>query len=301
MNWVSLLTAVALAATLSLGAFAQTGGPSTNQELETLEKRFFIHDFSKEPIEQRLERMEKFTFGESGKGATQARLARIAATLETHSPDTPISSISAPKAGGAKPIVAAKAPNATFPANAPPAAQPADDSDDGSTDYPHITFLENEILNQSFAGQPLSTRLSRLESKAFGSPSKNPDMSDRTDALERYAEVKLHKRAFAPSPSESDDDEQVASQPAPVKREDPEAALPDPPAEGARMLTRIAWCEMHTFGRTYPEQHLLARLHQLNAKIFPLDHEKDIQLMDHVDAIVKEVVLRQHPPSVASR
>ncbi len=297
MNWVSLITAVALAATLSFGAFAQSSGTSTSQELESLEKRFFIHDFSKESIEQRLERMEKFTFGEAGKGSAQARLSRIAATLETHSPDTPLSSLTKTATSGAKPIVASKP---DYPASAPSA--PADDSDDGSTDYPHITFLENEILNQSFAGQPLATRLARLESKAFGSPSNNPDLSDRTDALERYAEVRLHKKPFAPSPTEREDDgEQVATQSAPIRRDDPEAALPDPPAESARLLTRVSWCEMHTFGKTYPELHLLARLHQLNSKVFPLNHEKDIQLMDHVDNIVKEVVLRQHPPSVASR
>jgi hypothetical protein len=36
-------------------------------------------------------------------------------------------------------------------------------------------------------------------------------------------------------------------------------------------------------------------LHQLNHELFPDDKEKNIQLMDRIDTIVKEVVLRKHP------
>jgi len=41
--------------------------------------------------------------------------------------------------------------------------------------------------------------------------------------------------------------------------------------------------------------HLLKRLHQLNHELFPNDKESDLQLMDHIDTIVKEVVLRKQP------
>lgn len=80
------------------------------------------------------------------------------------------------------------------------------DSDDGSgagggatgstSDYPHVTALEKEILGESHAGEPLADRLSRMETKAFGNPSTGQDLSDRTDALERYAEKKLHMKPF---------------------------------------------------------------------------------------------------------
>jgi hypothetical protein len=65
-----------------------------------------------------------------------------------------------------------------------------------TTDYPHITALEKAILGQTYAGESLPDRLSRMETKAFGSPSNNPDFSQRTDALEAYAEKKLHKKPF---------------------------------------------------------------------------------------------------------
>ena len=59
-------------------------------------------------------------------------------------------------------------------------------------DYPHITELENAILHKTYLTDTIEDRLSRLETAAFGSASKNPDLSARTDALDNYAEKKLH-------------------------------------------------------------------------------------------------------------
>ncbi len=76
-------------------------------------------------------------------------------------------------------------------------------------DYPHITSLEQSILGQTFAGQPLADRLSRMETTAFGSVSANPDLSARTDALEAYAEKKLHKQPSSrPNDDATADDQQ---------------------------------------------------------------------------------------------
>lgn len=61
-------------------------------------------------------------------------------------------------------------------------------------DYPHITELENAILGKTYNGEVIEDRLNRLEIKAFGAASKNPDLSARTDALDNYAENKLHKK-----------------------------------------------------------------------------------------------------------
>ncbi len=296
-------------------------------ELQILEKRFFRHDFTSEPISERLTRMEKFTFGEVSKGTDQQRLAKLTAVLETHDADTPLSSIDTKP----RKVAAATPPQSAAQPDSNSDSSDASDNSDGS-DYPHITYLEDEILGQHYGGS-LESRLSRLETKAFGSASKNPDMSSRTDTLERYAEVKLHKKAFDQHPADDavpgpqrfpglggfrmgmggmpmnamgmnpmgaggmfpDDDRPSA--PPPPKVVDPAAFLPTPPPEGARLLSRVAWCEQHIFNKTYPELHLLERLHQLNANLNPSDKEKDIQLMDHVDTIVKEVVMRQHPPN----
>lgn len=315
-------------ASKATGVASGTKLSQASAELDTLEKRFFRHDFTNEPMDERLTRMEKFTFGETNKGTDQQRLARISSVLETHSADTPLSAIDT------KPQKIAYAPPSQgYTQQMSDLDSSGDDSDDGS-DYPHITYLEDEILGNHFSGS-LQSRLSRLETKAFGSVSQNPDLSARTDALERYAEVKLHKKPFDqpvespetarapryPSPgfgswvrqgipggsmfngmggmgmggSDDSDNDRAAAPARPS--EDPAASLPTPPPEGARLLSRVAWCEMHLFNRTYPELHLLQRLHQLNAQLNPNDKEKDIELMDHVDKIVKEVVMRQHPPA----
>jgi hypothetical protein len=64
------------------------------------------------------------------------------------------------------------------------------------SDYPHVTALETAILGQPAPDQPLEKRLSAMEVKAFGGVSKSVALSDRTDALEKYAEKTLHKKPF---------------------------------------------------------------------------------------------------------
>lgn len=278
-------------------ASSESAAPSadTSAELQKLEKRFFMHDFTQEPIEHRLQRMEKFTLGEVGTGTPDSRVAHLADILENHDSETKLSSM----------------PGVNPPRVPPTAAssgrtiQQQTQAQTDATDYPHVTYLEDNILGQDFPGQPLETRLARLEKKAFGAPSQDPDFSNRTDALERYAEIHLRKKPFDNhQPDRSfafaDDaraDDGPSPDSTPDQQIDPAAMLPTPPPESARLLSRVAWCEQHTLGKTYPEMHLLPRLHQLNAKLFPNDKTKDIQLMDHVDSIVKEVVLRQHPPT----
>jgi hypothetical protein len=269
----------------------------TSAELQKLEKRFFMHDFSQEPIEHRLERMEKFTLGEVRSGTPDSRVTHLADILENHDSETKLSSMP----GVNPPRVPPTAATSNHDIQRQTPAQPQSDD----TDYPHVTYLEDNILGQDFPGQPLETRLARLETKAFGAPSRDPDFSNRTDALERYAEIHLRKKPFDNHQPDRSfafaDDARADDGPSPAtlsdQQIDPLAMLPTPPPESARLLSRVAWCEQHTLGKTYPELHLLPRLHQLNAKLFPNDKTKDIQLMDHVDAIVKEVVLRQHPPT----
>lgn len=69
--------------------------------------------------------------------------------------------------------------------------------------YPHVTDLENAILGQSYVKDTLSVRLGRMEVKAFGAASKDPDLSQRTDALTQYADQKLGKKTVYASESDS--------------------------------------------------------------------------------------------------
>lgn len=300
-------------AAVDLGAQASM---QMDQQLEAMEQKFFEHDFSKESANYRIERLEKFAFGQTSSGSLDARLQRLSGIIDLH------------------PNLMATAPDAQPTTTT--AASDADPDDSGEpARYPHITTLEQQILGQTFETDSLNNRLSRLETKAFGkATSANPDSAARTDALQEYAEKKLHKAPYdvnratnsdqsnkslkwvedyrpAPrivEPMQSilggllgipmhEEPEQQAAAPAPAAPpQDPAIFQESPPDSHARMLTRVGWCEQHLFGHTFPNLHLTERLHQLNTELFPTDREPDIKLMDRVDVIVKEVVMRQHPP-----
>jgi hypothetical protein len=68
------------------------------------------------------------------------------------------------------------------------------DSSKPTSAYPHITSLETAILGQTYESELPGDRLSRMETKAFGAPTQSTDLATRTDALENYAEKKLHKK-----------------------------------------------------------------------------------------------------------
>lgn len=269
-----------------LGLSVSAAEVSTEEQMESLEKRFFQHTFKKDSNQIRLTRLEKFTFGDVNQGTVEGRLSRINQVIEKSSLPEPAQT----------PPAAAKAPRASKSSSA------------GSIgDYPHITFLEDELLTQEFKEEPIEQRLTRLEKHTFGRVSASEDLQQRTDALEHYAVATLHKRPFIEDkinqhrtvrerPPLASSFPMGFSTPNP---EDLAAAQDSPPPPHSRLLSRVAWCEKHTLGRTYPELHLLERLHQLNSHLFPEDHEKDIRLMDRVDDMVKKVVLVQHPPRTA--
>lgn len=228
-------------------------------------------------------------------------------------------------------------------------------------DYPHITELENAILHKTYLTDTIEDRLSRLETTAFGAPSKNPDLSARTDALDNYADKKLHikpaqkleeqqeqtYKAMGMSGETVDDGgggsgssgtaggannlrkygtmvgtgllnlaglglpgfggvrvrnradlppddpaNQQAQQPAPPP-DDPAIYQKDPPPDGAKFLTKVAWCEVQVFGTTTPSMHLTKRLEQLNEALKFAPGKTGITLMDDGPAMIKAALAVQ--------
>jgi hypothetical protein len=322
--------------------------PQTQTQLAAMENKFFEHDFSKESVDYRLARLEKFAFGQTTPGNTDARIKKLSAVIDLHPNLVPPPSA---------PVAAAKPPAAAPTAQAPADSDESyadDDEDDTPGKYPHITALEKQILKQAYENDSITARLSRLETTAFGKPSSSNDNASRTDALETYVETKLHQKPYAVNPYNDSSRQPVTlaqgggasggsqqqgapsrsrsllmdtanilansvlgmASPVPMggmmpytgpirsddadedapKPEDPAVFQESPPDAHARMLVRVGWCEQHLFGHTYPNLHLQQRLHQLNAELYPNDHEPDIKLMDRLDVIVKAVVMKQHPP-----
>ncbi len=320
-------------------AAAQQKGSDTvavTAEIRAYESKYFERHFEGETIDKRLDRLENFIFGATNSGSADTRTAQIVAAVGV-------------------PTVTAAAPKTKSSYNEAPPTASSTNSTNGTDvslqspgNYPRVTALESEILGQSYPTQPLVTRLNRMELKVFGNQSHSDDLSARTDALDQYAQVKLHIKPQAAlavnpqmegkggsmgSPAINDANpfvrglRNMASGPLPLNPmamtspvgsydlddEDPgaaarkkmieqqlaDAARPNAPSPHERTLSRVAWCEMQMFGKSYPQLHLLQRLHQLNSELFPTDKEKDIQLMDRIDVIVRAVVLRKHPPQAA--
>lgn len=283
-------------------------------EIGAYEKQFFELSFDGETTSRRLDRLETFIFGATSTGSPQARIAKIAKVA-------PLTN-----------YVPAKAPvppssKQPQPASAATIAEPALES---PGHYPHITALEAKILGETYPIEPLTERLSRLETKAFGAPSKSQDLEARTDAIDRYMQRGRTPKAMTIGMPLDDEDDDVGANPPDLMRryqnalgatppdmerryqradEDPgvivkeqaiqqelaDAQKTTPPTKEERTLSRIAWCEQQVFGHAFPEMHLLKRLHQLNSELFPKDKEPDIELMDRIDTIVKEVVLKKQP------
>jgi|GEM_PF-446532 len=221
--------------------------------------------------------------------------------------------------------------------------QGSDDDDDGVPDYPHIDSLEKQILGKTYIGQPLVDRLSRMEIKAYGKASPNPDLSQRTDDLDTYVENVLHIKSFSKTQERPDDsigsdsdsqqtnaggspqrkkqiaalignsllgmaglgflggvmppsmsparrDDVQISNNQPTSTDDPLIYQPNIPPANTRMITKVGWCEVQTFGHTQSNLHLIDRLTQLNQKLNFAPGQSGMELMDDMDALMKKVV-----------
>ncbi|MBX9876978.1 MAG: hypothetical protein K2Y22_00830 [Candidatus Obscuribacterales bacterium] len=214
-------------------------------------------------------------------------------------------------------------------------------ADDDQPDYPHIDTLEKQILGATYIGQPLVDRLSRMEVKAYGKASPNPDLSQRTDDLDTYVENVLHIKSFEQTQERPDDsrttyqqsqpnsqrkkqiaafvansllgmaglgflgvmppgmspisrrDDESVSQGSSAPQEDPLITQPNVPPSNTRMITKVGWCEMHTYGHTSQNLHLIDRLTQLNQTLNYAPGQTGMDLMDDMDALIKKVCQRQ--------
>jgi hypothetical protein len=282
--------------------------------ITALENAILGQSFLGEDLSERLARMERKAFGSP---ADQAALGDRTDKLEDYVEQTLHKPLFKPDPGTES------------------AAEDDDQAQADQSDYPRITALESAILGQTFPDQPLADRLSRMEGKAFGGPSSNPDLSERTDALEKYARKKLHKDVSvrpsgdrqggggtgmgsplprqllsmvgssllgipglgmigmsppgSPGRQPNMQGSPQAAEPNQLRPEDPLVHAPNPPPTTARLLTKVGWCEVQVFGRTFPEMHLPARLGQLNRELNFSPGKPDIQLMDDIAALIKAV------------
>lgn len=288
---------------------------ASSRQLAQLEVKYFEHSFDTDSTDSRVARLEKMIYGDERTGPTADRLSKLLTLVEKEE-EVPLPSLDPPSAPP-KTQVAAVAPKAGKP-GATSGAAPSSRTDSTAvvpsvengdfSNYPHINVLEDEILGREFAQDSLPSRLSRLETAVFGKTFASQDFSSRTDALEQFAESKLHKKPFAVNPKMGSGDENIVYDDAPpvapsrntmpVDYHEPDGFgqtpqfSDQPPATNEKMINKVEWCEYHVFGKTFPSLHLMARLRQLHDALAPDKSESNLQLMDDMDSLTKAVEAR---------
>jgi hypothetical protein len=183
------------------------GGSDRN--LIKLENKFFQHDYAKDDIPSRLERLEKMVFGETKTGSDETRLKNLTAAVPNlHESETPVASTPAPgtPASGGSPAGGGKQYGA--PAQV---AEETSEPIEKASNYPAVTAMEKRVFGKDFANEPIAKRLERLELKAFGKASPNAELIDRVDRLRSSTGVDVARQA--PTGSDWADDDETYSAP----------------------------------------------------------------------------------------
>ncbi len=93
--------------------------------------------------------------------------------------------------------------------------------------------------------------------------------------------MRVRNRADLPP----EEQKQMQQPNAPV--EDPVIYEKAPPPDNAKLLTKVAWCEVQVFGHTFPTLHLPQRLAQLNSEMNFAPGKTGIALMDSTASMIK--------------
>lgn len=97
-----------------------------------------------------------------------------------------------------------------------------------------------------------------------------------------FSGIRVRRRQAQPQQNEPSAAEEPSG---PV--EDPAVRAKTPPPPGTRLATRVGWCEMQVFGHTSPTMHLAERLSSLNRELNFMPGKSSMELMDHIDGLVK--------------
>lgn len=206
MRLKCLLVALALIFLMSSRALAATDAvsPQAAKTLAQLETRYFGFTYDSEPTAARTERLEKLILGQVHQSGTlENRISYICKTVAGSDATDDFENAAVP-ASTADVAGTRRGQPELSPSNGQSTVQPSSSNTDvtnagavpASDDYPHIKYLEDTILGQSFTSQDPSTRLARLENKAFGHASANQALCDRVDSLEQYVQTKLAKKPY---------------------------------------------------------------------------------------------------------
>jgi len=259
----------AVALTVSVGGQADGAVMEANDSdtLKKMEDKLFGHDYRNDSELVRIDRLEKFVYGDIQNGSEAHRLANL-------------STVSAEfKAKKATPVAVAAKPSPLQAAPSPAAQpKPVPSTSFDYNNYPRVAELEKHMLGNTYATDALPERLSRLETKAFGKPSSAADLGQRVDALDAYADRHdIYHERMAPV-------DELAQQTSPLDiASRASAAVQNPFLNGAPgpddSKDRLSIMEGMVFGHAYDSRSEAERLERLEKKLVPYEHnnaQKDV-------------------------
>jgi hypothetical protein len=191
------ILALVLAVPADYCAAAEAQGASADQDsyprITAMETAILGKSYSGDALPARLTRMEVKAFGKASAGAD---LSDRSDNLQNYVETTLHKQMVVPGPGYQGPE---EDDAQAAPAGASGRVEQTDAAEAKSASYPRVTALEQAILEQTYDGEALSDRLGRMEVKAFGKATPDAALGDRADALEDYAEKKLHKKILGQS------------------------------------------------------------------------------------------------------
>ncbi len=187
------LRAVIIAASLISAhqqfAFADLGNQEIGDDLNQIEMKVFQREFPNDSTEIRLSRIEQAVCGQTESGPNDERLSHLLTVIPNLGDDGGQADGQSNLAQGDSGQQPGQQPDQQYTQQ--------QDQDDNATatdyvpaseEYPAINQLERELLGTTYVQDPVATRLSRLEQRAFGRTSNSQDLADRTDRLKKYAQ-----------------------------------------------------------------------------------------------------------------
>lgn len=215
-------------------------------DLGPLELKFFAHQYDRETPAERLDRLEKLVFGTVQTGSIEQRVAKISQTIDvskpatTEKPSTANNLASKDHAVAKQPVQSVSSTDATDPSTA---------------NYPRVSELERSLLGRTYVGEPVRQRLSRLETKAYGAPSRVEDLAVRVDKLTSYAGV----YGMQPSDSLRTTSESLQGLAGFHSTQQ---------ARSSGMLERVSTLESKVFGHEVSNRALVRRINDLEKSVF---------------------------------
>jgi len=209
------------------------------KHLSQIENKFFAHDYPTDPIEDRLERVEKFVFGAAKPGSDEDRLAELVKTMGVTNLDKPEvadsdtgdsqSSASSKKTKRKNAVASSENTEQKSPQiqdTDQNIAQKSDQQEEGNqpppklssqhprTDEPktgeeppsatakdlqRVANLEIRIIGDTNTDQPIDERVDRLEIKGLGKATDIDNLEDRITNLEKHYPEALRMPRIAKS------------------------------------------------------------------------------------------------------